>query len=261
MRVIDCSAMIGYGVVNHTVVNHEGFTLVERVAEARDAGEMLAYMDYCGIESAIVGHQAMIDVTPTYGNQKLVKETAKCPERLIPSWTILPPATDEEFEPEKLFQAMQEHQVKALRAYPTTQRYFLERITMDELLSELQMRKIPLFLTPSEDYEHIYRLLEQYPRMRVIIHNYGPWSPDRFWFPLLRAYQDVYFETGDYETDGGLERMIGRFGSGRFVYGSDFPTNNIGGSLAVLRSLEISSSSREEIAHGNIERLLSEAKA
>ena len=90
MRVIDCSAMIGYGVVNHTVVNHEGFTLVERVAEARDAGEMLAYMDYCGIESAIVGHQAMIDVTPTYGNQKLVKETAKCPERLIPSWTILP---------------------------------------------------------------------------------------------------------------------------------------------------------------------------
>lgn len=256
MRFIDCSCTLGRGVVNHVVVNHEGFTLIEKVSEAKDAKELLDQMDYCGIEQALVTHQAMTDVTPQYGNQKIIGECSEGANRLLPVWSILPPVSDEEFIPERLFSQMKKHGVSALYANPHKNRYFLNAITMGELLSEIQNRKILLILTPEFGYEHIYGLLNEYPNMHIIVKNYGPWSPDRYWFPLLRKYQHVHFEIGDYQTDGGLERIVGKFGAEQLLFGTDFPTNNMGGAIAVLTTAEISHSDKEAIAHGNIERLL-----
>ena len=196
MKFIDCSCSLGYGAVNHVIVNHEGWTLTEKVNELSSGEELIELMDYCGIEKALVTHETMNYMSAEYGNKKVLEQCEGKP-RLMPVLCILPPLTEEEFLPETLFKTMKDKGVKVLCANPVNHRYMLNAITMGELLSEIESRKIPLQLNPEYGYDHIYSVLSEYPELTVIVKGYGPWSPDRFWFPLLRKYKNAYFETGD----------------------------------------------------------------
>ncbi|MBD2865091.1 amidohydrolase family protein [Paenibacillus oceani] len=260
MKWIDCSCGIGYRTVNSDIVNHEFFLIREQVEQARHAEELLETLDFCGIAGAVVYHATMIDVDPGYGNAKLMEETAKAPGRLFPTWTMLPAITDEAFAPEPLFQRMKQNGVRLLRAYPERNRYLLNAITMGEQLDAIAAARIPLYLSPSTGWEHIYSVLEQFPELTVIVHNYGLWSHARFLYPLLRTYSNVYIECGDMQTAGELKHICGKFSSERILFGSDFPSNNIGGPLATVIGSGIGQADIANIAFGNIERLLSEVR-
>ena len=56
MKLIDCSASIGWGGINREIVNHENYFVYEKVDEPADAAELLAEMDFCGIDKAAVYH-------------------------------------------------------------------------------------------------------------------------------------------------------------------------------------------------------------
>ncbi len=260
MKIIDCNCIIGCATVNHSAVNHEILTVYEKVVEAENAEQLIENMDYCGISKALVWHQTMTDVNATYGNKKILIETAKYPDRLLPTWTILPPVVDEDYAPEVLFEKMKQTGICAVRAYPKTNRYLLNALTMGELLSEISSRKIPLFLSPESGYDQIYNVLKEFPDLTVIITDYGPWSPCEFIFPLLRAYRNVYLGIGNLQTNGSVEKTVSKFGSERLLFDSMFPVNYIGGAIALLMGVQISGEDRENIACRNIENILKEAK-
>lgn len=256
MKLIDCSCSVGLRTVNYEVVNHEHLTVREKVKQARNAEELLAELDFCGIAAAVVGHQAMADVDPDYGNKAVLVEAAKAPNRLLPSWTILPPITEGHYAPGQLFPAMKASGVRLLRAYPQRNRYFLSRMVMGELLQAISDAGIPLFLTPSNGWEEVYAVLQEFPELTVILYNYGLWSHARFTFPLLQSYRNFYIETGDMQTAGEIREICHRFGHERLLFGSDFPSNAIGGPLAALLGSGIGKEQIAGIAHGNLERLL-----
>jgi len=258
MKIIDCSCAIGYKTLNYEVVNHEHLLVREKVKQARDAQELLAELDFCGIAQAVVSHNAMADVDPDYGNRLVVEETAKAPDRLLPSWTILPPVTERQYAPEALFPAMKENGVKLLRAYPQRNRYMLNRVAMGELLSAVSDARIPLFLSPSEGWEPVYDVLQEFPELTVILCNYGLWSHSRLTFPLLRSYKNFYIETGDMQAAREIKEICGKFGSERLLFGSELPSNAIGGPLACLLGSGIKQEELENIAFKNAERLLGE---
>ena len=58
----------------------------------------------------------------------------------------------------------------------------------------------------------------------------------------------------------GIEEVCAKFGSERLLYGSNFPTNSMSGSVYSLMKADISDADRENIAYKNMERLLSEVK-
>jgi predicted TIM-barrel fold metal-dependent hydrolase len=260
MQIIDCSCSIGFKTINYEVVNHEHLLVREKVKQVRDAEELLIAMDYCGVDRAIVGHNTMADVDPDYGNRALIAETAKAPERLIPTWTILPSITEEQYAPEHLFPAMKASGVKLLRAYPERNRYLLNGVVMGDLLQELVAAQIPLYLSSSEGWDGIYQVLQEYPDLTVILYNYGLWSHSRLTFPLLKTYKNFYIETGDMQTAGEIREICNKFGSERLLFGSEFPSNGIGGPLATLFGSGIATEHLENIAYRNAERMLSEVK-
>ena len=63
MKLIDCSASIGLSAVNRLIVNHENYPVIEKVKQPKNAAELLEEMDFCGVDEAVVYHQAMIDFT------------------------------------------------------------------------------------------------------------------------------------------------------------------------------------------------------
>ena len=45
MKIIDCSACIGYSSINRLIINHENYPVYEKVKQPKDAAELLAEMD------------------------------------------------------------------------------------------------------------------------------------------------------------------------------------------------------------------------
>ncbi len=260
MKWIDCSAAIGLNSINCEIVNHENYYVYEKVKQAENAHSLLSEMDFCGIDEAFVYHQSMVENDPGYGNDLIIKEVQAVPGRLHAMWTILPPITENEYAPENLIPRMKENNVKALRAFPVKNRYFLDRITMGELLDVICEKKIPLYLSPQDGWEPIFSVLKEFPKLTVIITNYGLWGSDRFFFPLIKAYENVYIDTSDYQVINGFNRFYEQFGDERLLFGSNFPMDYWGGPITALLSSDLKQESIEKIASGNILRLMSEVK-
>ena len=56
------------------------------------------------------------------------------------------------------------------------------------------------------------------------------------------------------------EQVCQYFGSERMLYATNFPSNSPGCSMNCLLTAQLSDNERENIAHRNMERLLSEVK-
>ena len=129
---------------------------------------------------------------------------------------------------------------------------------MGDLLDVLVEKKIPLYLSPQDGWESIFNVLKEFPNLTVIITNYGLWGSDRFFFPLIRNYKNVYIDTSDYQVINGFDRFYEQFGDDKLLYGSNFPMDTFGGPMTALLSSTLKDDSIEKIAHCNIERLMSE---
>lgn len=260
MKFIDCSACIGLDSINREIVNHENYYVHEKVRQAEHAEDLISEMNFCGVDEAFVYHQGMYENDPTYGNKRVIEEVGGYSERLHATWTILPPITETQYAPEVLIPEMQKNSVKALRAYPIRNRYFLDRVTMGELLDVLVEKKIPLYLSPQDGWQYIFDCLKEFPDLTVILTNYGLWGSDRFFYPLIKNYKNVYIDTSDYQVINGINDFCSKFGDERLLFGSNFPMDNYGGPIATLLSAPISMTSVEKIASGNIERIMSEVR-
>lgn len=260
MKLFDANASFGMDMVNHECVNHENFIVLEKVDVAGNAQELISYMDYAGIERANVWHRSQYELDPTAGNAHLLQEIRGYEDRLSPSLTILPMITDWEYAPKPFFDLMKRHNAKTVHAFPLQNRYIMCEATMGEQLDLLTELRIPVYLSPRDGFEPIYSVLKEYPDLTVILYNIGWWPSARYVYPLLKRYKNVYFETGDFSMMKGYEDVCRRFGSERMLFGTNFPTNNMAGSICCLEMAKLSDEEKENIAHANMERLLSEVK-
>jgi predicted TIM-barrel fold metal-dependent hydrolase len=256
MQFVDANAGIGRDLNRHSVMNHERFTMSEYVQCAGDAAQLIENMDQCGIERAVVWCRSMYDLAPDAGNRQMVKELKTHEDRLIGSWTILPGITDKEFEAETLLKEMRSHGIQCLRAFPHQNRYLLNQVTMGEQLEAFEALRIPLYLTIRDGFEYIYAVLKEFPKLTVVISDTGCWSSSRYIYPLLKKYENVYYETGGFQEVRGYEQACAQLGCEKLLFGTDFPTNSMGCAKAALLMANITDESKEQIASGNMIRLL-----
>ena len=94
----------------------------------------------------------------------------------------------------------------------------------------------------------------------MVLTNYGLWGSDRFFFPLIKAYKNVYIDTSDYQVINGINKFCDKFGDERLLFGSNFPMDYFGGPITALMSSDLPAESLEKIASGNLERLISEVR-
>lgn len=220
---------------------------------ARTAEELLAEMDHGNIEQALVYHTAMRFDHPAVGNE-LVVCGARGHARLLPTWALLPSQTGELPPLDTMLRDMRRHRVRALRLFPDDHRYFLDKITWGDQLSVLRELRIPLFIRASLD--KIAGLLQSFPDLIVVTGSQGANPLDRYAWPLVERYPNLYFETSGYLVDGGIEEFCKRYSAGRLVFGSGFPDNAGGAAMLMLAHVEISDAERQAIAWDNLCRLL-----
>jgi len=118
MNFFDCNAFIG-------LPARRGL-----YSPATAAQDILAEMDFCGVERALVWHIAQFDASPQTGNALLTAVIQPHP-RLLGGWSILPNQAHE-FPPfETFLEAMRPARVVALRAFPNDHHFLLNAVAMD----------------------------------------------------------------------------------------------------------------------------------
>ncbi len=246
IRYVDCNVMVGFppsGV---------------RVA-CPDAEDLLREMDWMGVEEALVYHAVMAHGSPIQGNQLVLDAVAQRP-RLHPTWALLPPCTGELGRTDELLQAMSDHGVRALWAFPREHHYVLNRLTMGPLLDEVAARRIPLLVPRGQGWNTIAEVLADYPELTLVAVGHGPWGEDRFFRPLLEHYPRLHLDISRYELLGGLAELVDGYGAERWLYGSGYPYWAMGGPRMMLARAPIDETARALIAGGNLKRLLEEAE-
>ncbi len=260
MKFIDCSASIGYATVNKKIINHEKYPIVEKVVQAKDGAELLTFMDKCGIDEAIVYHQQQVDSSVAFGNRLLLSDERNYTGRLKGVLAIAPSITDEGFDVESLFKTLKKYDIFGVRVNPVQNRFMLDRITMGDIFDAITEANVPLYLSPENGWDIVFNALKEFPKLTAIITNYGLWGSDRFIFPLVNAYKNVYVDSSDFQEIKGIETFVNKFGSERMLFGTNFPSDAMGGPRATLIGADVSVEAKENIAHKNIERLIAERK-
>jgi len=224
--------------------------------------ELIKKMSSLNIKKAIAYHIYQRDAHPDFGNKVLVDEIFDKPF-LYGLLTLLPFQTA---EVERLeFSKLKSQRIVGFILFPKRHNYILDRITFGNFLSELEYRRFPVFFDLysgfSVDYEGIYNILKDFPNLVCILCNLGIWNTDRYTWPLLDRFQNVYLESSFLSLyEGGLEETVKRFGGERILFGSGYPERYIEASMLQLIHSDISEEDKEKIAYKNIERIIGEIR-
>ena len=110
---------------------------------------------------------------------------------------------------------------------------------------------------PKENFDNICTL---FPELRVVLVG-TTYGIDRWLYPLLRKHPNIYVCLGHvYIPAWGPMRFVESFGAKRLLFGSGLPTYTPGGLITHVTYADLPDADKEDIFHGNLERLLSEVQ-
>ena len=216
--------------------------------------ELLDLMDQHKIDKALVIHGEQFNIHPEYGNQVLLNWSKS--HRIEKVFTILPPSTCE-FD-YNVISHIKEKNFKAITMFPKQHCFIADRIGLGNFIDEISDLKIPIFLSLLEfSWQEIYNFMRDYPTATVVVTDLQDWSQNRYFYPLLTAFENFYMETNKISlVAGGIEDCVKKFGSERFVFGTAYPRCYISASQMDLMHADISETAKANIAFNNLERIL-----
>ncbi len=217
--------------------------------------DLLAEMDYAGIDDALVYHSLAKEYVPMLGNRKLMDEISGH-ERLHPCWVVMPAGTGEMPHPRALVGEMLERGVKAVRLFPQEHSFSLSDWCSGELLRELEKHSIVAIMEIDQiGWDGLNGLCSQCPNLPLIITGLG-YRINRYLYPLMDKFENLYVETSQYQNHKGVEAICARFGAERLVFGTKLPYFAPGPAMTMINYSLISDEEKKMIAGGNLSRLL-----
>ena len=244
LKLFDCDAAYGRG-------SSAGLRDLETPAD------LLAEMEHCGIDEALVWHRDMWERDFASGNRRL-DEIAPYP-RLHPTVCFVPTCCDEMPSDEEFIQYLRAKEIRAVRAFPNKHNFLIDPISCGALLELFAAHSIPLLISLREiGWPGLYQLKRDFPDLPVIVTRVGDWGQDRLFRPLMMKYSNFYVTTHRCETAGQLKSIVDRLGSSQLIFGTGTPDYCAGVYVLMLTRAELSEEDRAAIAHGNLDRMLTE---
>ncbi len=208
----------------------------------------------------MVVHTLARDYDPVVGNRILI-EQIKSYANIFPCFVLMPDIWGEFLEVEVY---LNEYNVRAVKLYPRTHRYFFDEYTCGKIFKVLEERSIPLFIEAGRGFDEKYNqvsfeeidvLCSMHPGLNVVLQG-ARWEEARKIFTLMKKHKNLHIEFSSFQLNRGIEYIVENFGSDRVLFGSEFPIKSIGSARTFLDYSEISDEDKSKIAGGNLARLL-----
>ncbi len=217
--------------------------------------EILAIMDGCGIERALIFGRAAVDCGWPPDANALVAEIARAQPRFLPAFVLFPHAHACEHTVEGYFAEMRDAGARAAWVWPVAGTPPLW--VYEEIYARCQAERMPLFLSAARyTPAALDELCGAFPALRVVLTDVH-YTSDHWLYPLFRRRPELRLCYGPaYVSALGLERFVDAFGAGRLLFGSGLPECAPGGLLGMAHYAGLSDADQAAILGGNLLALL-----
>lgn len=223
-------------------------------------GNLQEEMTYFNIQEALVYHAVSREYDPGYGNDLLLKEIDGV-ANLHGVWVLTPDVQWHEADLHGFMKDMIHKGIKAVKLFPKTHGFILNHRTCGYLLEILQWHNVPVLIDLGEtSWKEIDEIITRYPNIPFIVTQLSLWGDDRYFYPLLRDFKNIYIETSQYNIMGGLEAIRDKFGVDQLIFGTGLPVYAAGAPISLLLYSELFPDEKARIAYTNLKTLLERVK-
>lgn len=220
---------------------------------------LLAEMDRCGVEKAMVFHGNAEAAGAACTNDEISQGIKPYSHRLVGIWSILPQQCNEIPPADKLFERMAQEGIGALTLFPVAHKWQPNRLTIGKVMDAAAERKVPVYISTKYfdgAWKGVYDFMKEFPRNTVILANVRLWGADRNIRPLLENYPNFHVELGEYWVPEGVYDLAKLYGAHRLLYGSDQPAFAHGSTMLYIINSKLPYEDITKIASGNMNRLI-----
>lgn len=226
-----------------------------------DAADLDRELARLQIAAAVVRHRQCIENFPHWGNDVLAREAAGR-AKWIPAECLTPDGAPDDYSLEKTMARAFTRGMRIAWISPKEHYYSPRPWCSGKMYGACTEARLPLLV----DYrgitlDEIEEILTAFPKLRLIVTQIPRFGRHRSLYTLLERHPGLHLcLSSAYSVHEGIPDLVENFGHARFVWGTSYPEAEGGASVALLTYTPIPEAARAAIAHGNIERLLSEVK-
>jgi predicted TIM-barrel fold metal-dependent hydrolase len=218
---------------------------------------------YTAEQFVVVASTAALSGELVYGNEWTIAQAERLDHLLV--WLVLNPLR--EADSYALLERYRNHpKVVGIKLHPVLHRYPADIKAMFRLLERVEPTRLPV-LSHGENESYasparMRRLAEAFPSLTIITAHFGAGTAGQT-HEALDAIQDC--RTGNLITDMGTARavrtgivaqVVRAIGADKVLFGTDSPLYEPAVFTTLLSVAEISDAEKEQIAHGNAERII-----
>jgi len=225
------------------------------------ADELKAALDRYGIRRAVVSHTMCVRHGAAEGNQAIL-EAIRGDEDLAAAATLVPEMAGSGRWPQ-LLRSMIAEGVRLVRLFPQSHNFLLTGEYLGGMLEAIEEVRLPLMIWHTQTtWPVLGGLCKEYPDLPVIVEGTGRklFYDNRTYYPFLERFPNLFLETHNLTNYLGLDDLVKRFGSRRFLFGSFFPHLDPNSSTMPMCDGAMEEEDRQNIAHRNLDRLLAEVR-
>jgi len=215
----------------------------------------------CGIHRAVFSHTMCVRYDAEAGNRALA-ETLGHDESLVGAATLVPEMARSGTW-DSVLRPLIASGVRLVRLFPRSHNFLLDDEYLGDMLAALQDLRLPVVLWHTEAaWTEIAEVCSRCRELAVIVEGTGRklFYDNRIYYALLERFPNLYLETHNLTNYLGLDDLVRCFGSGRFLFGSYFPHEDPNSAAMLLTHGELTAADRENIAHRNLENLITEVR-
>lgn len=217
------------------------------------------------ISAAVVRNRDCLETAPEFHNQRLLLAAASV-KSIIPALFVSPDGVAPQYDVAEYLRTRVAAGVRLAWTTTVLQPYLLENPFCpyfgEKMFAALSRHRLPLLLTwPEISFKALHEVMREFPELRVILTGLTRQGRQPALETLLESHPELYICFSPlFSVHGGYASLCRRFGAQRFVWGSGYPEAEGGAALAGLLYAGLEQSELAQVAHQNIERLLTEVR-
>ena len=242
LALFDVNAFVGKGAIGET--------------EFPELQDRLAFMDRLGISMSLVWNSNARQNHALSSNQELLNEIARTPRakgRIIPALAVSGLLHYERNGTQTLRRQMLAGGTRALRFVNV-----FGRLTLGQLEPVIRgIATLNPFIIMRHDESRVDDILDftaMFPDIPVVLTEVT-WGPCIIVFDLMRRRKNILVDNSWLHSYGAIELVVKHFGAERLVFGTGCKSHG-GAAIAQLARAGLTEQDRQQIMHGNLERLL-----
>jgi len=219
--------------------------------------DLLAHLNRLDIDRAVAWHTVARNPSPMEGNIQLHREidSLNAQDRIIPSFIIAPSLNDDPIVRDHFLESVKKRKIRSFHYFPKEHGWSLEDIA--PLLKLILPYNPVLFLDAFEslrDTDEVMDVSDKFPGISFVFTN-AMWTHNEKLYKLMATRSNIFIDTSLMHMYRTIEYITEHFGPDRLIFGTGYKSNN-GASIASLVHSGISPDHIENVAHGNLEKLL-----